>query len=574
MTPEPLASITALPPELAFSGEGASPFARIPIGVELARARRSTRQETLFENRLFYGDNLRILRNPSFIRQESVALIYLDPPFKPTEKYNVLYRAQSGAPAAAQVRALEDTWHWGEAAKAAYYDAQENGPPLVGRTLDAMRSVLGEADMYAYLCMMAPRLVEMRRVLKPTGTIYLHCDPAGSHYLKVLMDSVFGPENFRTEIVWKRSTAHSDTKQGRRQHGRIHDVLLFYSKSDRWTWNPVYTAYDQSYIESHYRFIEEGTGRRYRKGDLTAAKPGGDTLYQWRGTKPYPGRYWAYSKDKMEEFERQGRLVYTRSDMPEYKRYLDEMPGVPLQDVWTDIDAVNAKAAEREGYPTQKPVTLLDRVIASSSDPGEIVLDPFCGCGTTIEAAEQQRRRWLGIDLEYEAIRIIKARLGAEAEYEVYGDPESVENAEHLAREDPYQFQWWAVRRLGGRETEFKKGADKGIDGRIFLRTGEGFEEAVISVKAGQTSPAHVRELRGTAEREGAKIGVLVTLKPPTRAMKAEASRAGDYHSDVDGNWYPRLQLMTAADIINGDQVLYPPAMVAATEPRRAAKRP
>jgi adenine specific DNA methylase Mod len=530
-------------------------------------------QQKLFENRLFYGDNLRILRTPGYIREESVDLVYLDPPFKPTEKYNVLFRARSGTPAAAQVRAFEDTWHWDDAAVAAFYDVRENSPRRVVRTLEALQAIMDKTDAFAYLCMMAPRLVQLHKVLKETGSLYLHCDPAASHYLKVLLDAVFGPEHFRSEIIWKRSTAHSDTKQGRRLHGQVHDVILFYTKGDQWTWNPVYTPYDQSYIDSHYRWTEEGTGRRYRKGDLTAAKPGGDTEYEWHGVRPYPGRYWAYSQAKMQAFEREGRLIYTRSGMPEYKRYLDEMPGVPLQDVWTDIDPLNAKAAEREGYPTQKPMSLLDRIIESSTDARGVVLDPFCGCGTTIAAAQRLGRYWVGIDIAYEAIRIIRGRLGAEAEYHVYGDPESLEDAEQLARDDPYQFQWWAVRRLGARETEFKKGADKGIDGRLFLRSdrsGDRLPEAIISVKAGRTGPAHVREVQGTMEAVKAEVGVLVTLQPATAAMRSAAAAAESY---TDGRrWYPRLQLLSAADIIAGKGVEYPAGVEVTQEARTSAE--
>jgi DNA methylase len=222
--------------------------------------------------------------------------------------------------------------------------------------------------------------------------------PAG-HYLKILLDAIFGPRNFRNEIIWKRSTAHSDTKQGSRQAGRIHDTLFFYSKGENRTWNPIHTPYDEAYALSKYRYVEAGTGRRYRLEDLTAAKPGGDTLYEWKGKLPYKGRYWAFSKENMEAFERAGRLVYTSTGMPEYKRYLDEMPGVPLQDVWTDIDPINARATERLGYPTQKPEALLERIITATSNDADVVLDPFCGCGTAIAVAQRLKRRWIGIDI-------------------------------------------------------------------------------------------------------------------------------------------------------------------------------
>ena len=270
--------------------------------------------------------------------------------------------------------------------------------------MQAFRKLLGTNDMLAYMSMMAPRLVELRRVLKLTGSLYLHCDPTASHFLKLLMDAIFGPANFRTEIIWKRTSAHSDTRQGRRQHGRIHDVLLFYTKNDDWNWNPVYTEYDREYVENFYRFVEPD-GRRYGLWDLTgpggAAK--GNPSYEVMGVR----KYWRYTQEKMSELIAQGRVVQVNPGaVPWYKRYLDEMPGVPLQDLWTDIRPIGSQAAERLGYPTQKPVALLERIIQVSSSEGDTVLDPFCGCGTTIAAAQKLGRRWIGIDITHLVCRI------------------------------------------------------------------------------------------------------------------------------------------------------------------------
>ena len=233
-------------------------------------------------NQLFYGDNLDILRR--YVGDEIVDLVYLDPPFKSNQNYNVLFAERDGTQAAAQIKAFEDTWRWDEAAVRAYEEVVEGGGS-VADALRAFRMCVGQNDMLAYLSMMAPRVVELRRVLKPTGALYLHCDPTSSHYLKLLLDAVFGPENFRGEIVWKRSSAHSDTKQGSKQPGRIHDVLLFYTRTSGWTWNEVYTPYADSYAGRDYKHLEEGTGRRFRRGDLTAARPGGDTSYEWRVKK-------------------------------------------------------------------------------------------------------------------------------------------------------------------------------------------------------------------------------------------------------------------------------------------------
>jgi adenine specific DNA methylase Mod len=544
-------------------------FWPLPQEQEMPRAAR--RQEPLFENRLFFGDNLRILRNRAYVERESVDLVYLDPPFNSGRNYNLIFRARGGAPAAAQVRVFEDTWHWSAAAAEAFHDTKENAPQHVARTLEALRTILNENDMFAYLCMMAPRLVELHKALKPTGSIYLHCDPAASHYLKVLMDAVFGVENFRNEIIWKRTGAHSSAHRA----GPVHDVILFYTKSDRYTWNRVYVPHNPGYLKSHYTQVEPD-GRVWRADNLTAmGVRHGSSGESWRGFDvTAKGNHWKFTIAHLEELDANGRIYWpSRGGWPAYKRYLDEVKGTLLQDVWTDIPPINAKAAERLHYPTQKPLPLLERIIQASTNEGEVVLDPFCGCGTTIEAADNLRRLWLGIDLEYEAIRIIRERLSDGANYKVYGDPESAADAEELAKHDAYQFQWWAVRRLGAREVEEKKGADKGIDGRLILRT-ERYAEGIISVKAGQTGPAHVRELHGTMTREKAELGVLVTLRPPTAAMKAAAADAGSY---TDGDrWYPRLQLITAADIIEGAQVEYP-ADVALTRrvgaPENVARR-
>jgi DNA modification methylase len=421
--------------------------------------------------------------------------------------------------------------------------------------------------MMAYLTMMAVRLVELHRVLKPTGSIYLHCDPTASHYLKMIMDAIFGIAGFRTEIVWKRSTAHSDTKQGRKQHGRLHDVILFYTKGTTWIWNPIHTPYDIEYINSHYNYIEENTERRYRLDNLTAAKPGGDTSYEWRGMKPYKGRYWAYSKANLEQFEKEGRLVYTKSGMPSYKRYLDEMPGIPLQDIWTDIPPINAQAKERLGYPTQKPEALLERIIRASSNEGDLVLDPFCGCGTALNVAERLKRRWIGIDITHLAITLIKERLkdtfGADlAPYEVIGEPADILSAEALALTNRHQFEWWALGRVEARPAQDKKkGADSGVDGVIHFNDDNSgkYKRVLIQVKSGGVKAGDIRDLKGVLDREQAAIGAFLTLKPPTKPMREEAAAAGFYEPvHFPGHRYPRLQILTIAELFAGKELQYP----------------
>ncbi len=369
-------------------------------------------------NKLFYGDNLTVLRES--IADESVDLVYLDPPFNSNASYNVLFKSPSGEQSAAQIEAFDDSWHWNESAERAFDEVLTGQHSDAAIMLKAMRAALGENDMMAYLAMMAVRLIELHRVLKPTGSLYLHCDPTASHYLKVLIDAVFGATNYRTEISWKRQSAHSDAKQGRVQYGNVRDVILFYTKSDKWLWNWLYTPYDDKYVADFYKHVDAVTGRRYRLSDITgpggAAK--GNPSYEVMGVT----RYWRYSKVRMDDLIAQGKIVQTRPGaVPAEKRYLDEMPGVPLQNDWSDIRP--AMGRESLGYPTQKPVALLERIISVSSNPGDVVLDPFCGCGTTVHAAQKLNRQWIGIDVTHLAIALERSPN----EVNRFGIPESAE---------------------------------------------------------------------------------------------------------------------------------------------------
>jgi site-specific DNA-methyltransferase (adenine-specific) len=532
----------------------------------------------LTTNTLFYGDNLPILRE--HIPAESVDLIYLDPPFNSNRSYNVLFKDEGGKDAQSQIVAFDDTWHWGESAEALYDELVTDINGRVGRMIEALRATIGENQMMAYLVMMAARLVELRRVLKPTGSLYLHCDPTASHYLKIVMDTIFGPQSFRTEIVWKRSSAHSDTKQGRKQHGRIHDVILFYTKGDDWTWNPVYIPYDQGYTDGFYKYVEEETGRRYRLGDLTgpggAAK--GNPSYEVMGVT----RYWRYSREKMDELIKQGRVVQTKPGaVPAYKRYLDEMSGVPIQDVWTDVNPIGAQAAERLDYPTQKPLALLERIIQASSNPGDVVLDPFCGCGTAIAAAQKLGRRWVGIDITHLSIALLKYRLKdsfGNLDYQVIGEPEDLAGAKQLAADDRYQFQWWALslikaKPLGGDEGSKtgKKGSDRGVDGAITFIDDASHKgkRVVIQVKSGHVSSAQIRDLVGTVKAENAAIGVFLTLEPATKEMELAAVKEGYYDSPGWGTRHRRIQILTVEQLLAGTQVDMP---ASATTFKRAPK--
>ena len=462
------------------------------------------------ENVLYYGDNLDILQR--YIKDETIDLIYLDPPFKSNQDYNVLFAEQNGSRSAAQIKAFGDTWRWDKAAARAYHEAVERGSERVSQVMQAFHTFLGENDMMAYLAMMAPRSVELHRVLKSTGSIYLHCDPTASHYLKMLMDAVFGAGHFKNEIVWRYSWGvHTDKRWNRK-----HDTLLFYAKSNKFQFN-AYAVMDRREAE---------VLRRLATGVESATM----------------------AADK--------------------HKHADKTLKLP-NDVW-NIPTINAMAKERLGYPTQKPEALLERIIQASSRKGDIILDPFCGCGTTIAVAQKLKRSWIGIDITHLAVALMKHRLEnmfgekIRKTYEVVGEPTDLSGAKQLAKDDPYQFQWWALGLVGARPVEQKKGADKGIDGRLYFHDEADISKArtkqiIISVKAGHVSVPHIRDLRGVIERENAEIGVLLSMENPTKPMRTEAASAGFYKSTWQKEPYPRLQILTVEELLNGKRIDCPP---------------
>jgi site-specific DNA-methyltransferase (adenine-specific) len=514
------------------------------------------------KNQLYYGDNLGVLRE--HIKDESVDLIYLDPPFNSRQDYNVLFAEKDGTRSSSQIMAFEDTWEWNMDAEAAYEEIVERG----GRVSDAMRAFrtfLGHSDMMAYLAMMAPRLIELHRVLKLTGSIYLHCDPTASHYLKMLMDAVFGPQYFRSEVIWKRSHSHNSA----RRYGPVHDTILFYGKSDACYWKVLKLPLADSYVKSHYKY-EEG-GRLYKRQDITGSGVRhGETGKPWRGIDPTPkGRHWMRPPSELDELDQLGKVYWPGKpgSWPYLKLFLDESLGQPLQDVWTDIDPINPVAIERLGYPTQKPEALLERILKSSSNEGDTVLDPFCGCGTAISVAQKLNRRWIGIDITHLAIGLIKKRLTdafgdtVRDTYEVIGEPADLSGAQDLATNDPYQFQWWALGLVGARPAEQKKGADGGIDGRLYFHDeprGGKTKQIIFSVKAGHVQSAYVRDLRGVIEREDAQIGILISMEAPTKPMLKEAAEAGFYKPPGLQDKYPRIQILTIEELLAGKQVAHP----------------
>jgi DNA modification methylase len=459
-------------------------------------------------NLLYYGDNLDILKR--YVEDQSVDLVYLDPPFKSNPNYNVLFKEQNGSRAASQIRAFEDTWTWDQEDEAIFAELVTAGG-RVADVMQAFRAFLGPCDMLAYLVMMCPRLLELRRTMKPTASIYLHCDPVASHYLKMLMDAVFEPGNFRNEIIWcyKRWPSKQDNFQ------QMHDVILRYSKSENVIWNRLY----EDFTEQTKKRIKGGMKIKHIVGES-------------------------------------GKILIRPTT--------EKSPGVAMCDYW-NIPMIAGQAKERLGYPTQKPEALLERIIQASSNEGDLVLDPFCGCGTTVAVAQKLKRRWIGIDITHLAITLMKQRLkdafGDSVQFQVMGEPVSMPDAAALAESDPYQFQWWALGLVGARPTEGKKGADKGIDGKVVFQGDEAgkFETVVISVKAGNTGAAHVRDLKGVLDREKAAIGVLISMQEPTSPMKTEAVTAGFFESQTWGRKYPKIQLLTVADLLAGKQIAMPP---------------
>ncbi len=507
------------------------------------------------QNTLYYGDNLDILRR--YLGDETVDLIYLDPPFKSNQDYNVLFAEQNGSRSAAQIKAFEDTWQWDQAAARSFQDVAEAGG-RVSQAMQGFRRLLGENDMLAYLAMMAPRIVELRRVLKPAGTIYLHCDPTASHYLKMLLDAAFWPTNFHNEIVWRRShpKGHAFTR-----FARNHDVILAYSKDASFVkWNPQYLRHDAAKVVTQYT-LRDDDGRLYQLTSLLNPNRNRPNLtYEFLGVT----KVWRWTKDRMEEEYARGRIVVPKGGqgIPRYKRYLDEQEGIPVGDFWDDIEF--AAGTERLGYPTQKPEALLERIIKASSKEGDVVLDPFCGCGTAVAVAQRLQRQWIGIDITHLAITLIRHRLknafGDEVHFKVIGEPVSLPDAQALAHQNAFQFQWWALGLVGARPAEQRKGADRGIDGRLYFHDEPGgkTKQIILSVKSGGVTVKDIRDLRGVLDREQAEIGVLITLEEPTKPMQVEAAST-EFYKTPYGN-HPRLQILTIKELLEeGRRIDYPP---------------
>ena len=539
-------------------------------------------------NRLYYGDCLtHMLEWPS----ACVDLIYLDPPFNSNRQYNSIYKDETGRPLPDQIEAFCDMWELDEERERAIRTMpvlmRENGlddsvAELWRLWMQALRGT--QPRLLAYLSYMAQRLLIMKRILKPTGSIYYHCDPTASHYVKPLMDAVFGHENFQNEIIWRRTFSHGRAKRW----GPIHDVLLYYARSNATIWNRTFQDYDDDYISKAFR--QRDDRGHFQSVSLTG--PGtrqGDSGKPWRGIDPTEqGRHWEVPPDRMlhgdfqhpegyAQMSIQERLdVLDESDLiywppsgqtPRHKQYLSASPGAPIQDIIWDIPPALGKQAM--GYATQKPLALLERIIKASSNPGDVVLDPFCGCDTTLEAAHKLDRQWIGIDIAIHAVkRVARVRLQERLglvegqDFTVEGVPSTLEGAQDLWQRDKYHFQKWAVEQIEGFVTT-KRSADGGVDGRVYFAVPHARElqSMVIEVKGGANVGINVlREIKGVFDYDTALLAGLIILHPikDTKARNFARFMAEAGTLDILGIPYPRMQILTVAEILEGKRFQTP----------------
>lgn len=502
-------------------------------------------------NTLYFGDNLPIIRK--YIKDETIDLIYLDPPFNSKANYNVIFKTKNKEDSPSQIQAFEDTWKWNSTTEFELHQLFGSEPKLA-ELMKGLELIIGKNDLLAYLVMMAIRLRELHRVLKDTGSLYLHCDPTASHYLKLILDSLFGMQNFRNEIIWERSHSRSSISKNFR---KAHDIILRYSKSEKFVFN------------LQYKDLSDASKKLYTKKDefgfyrlvpvLVSGKRKGETGKIWRGIDPNKlgksGLHWVTLHKNLEEYEKQGKLVWPKKEggSPNLKYYLHENKGVPINDTWTNVGIIESASNESMGYPTQKPLSLLERIIKASSNEGDVILDPFCGCGTAIVAAQKLKRNWIGMDITHLAIGLMEKRIKDQFGIlpNVVGNPASFIGAEHLFKLNPLDFERWAVTRIDGMHPNKKQVGDRGIDGRGYIGPDHQYK-TIISVKGGKTlTPSMVNELIGVVEKENAVFGILITIHNPTDGMKKEAAKAGIVETPL-GHHYPKIQIYTISDYFNG----------------------
>lgn len=507
-------------------------------------------------NKLYYGDNLEVLRK--YIKDESIDLCYIDPPFNSKRNYNQIYN-NLGKEDQAQAQAFVDTWTWDNHANEALEEIQSNYQgKFTSQTIDlidGLTKVLGKGSLLAYLVSMTLRIVEIHRVLKSTGSFYLHCDPTASHYLKIVLDTVFCSQggDYIAEITWERTSAHSDSKT----FANTTDVIFLYSKRIL-MFNQQFKPYSEEYLKKYYKH-QDGKGR-FLDRDLTAGGlSGGGYNYDWKGIK----KLWRCPIETMQKYEEQNKLYYTRNGTPRLKQYLEEMPGVPLTNLWNDIPPINSQASERLGYPTQKPEALLERIIKASSNKGDVILDAYCGCGTTIAVAERLERNWIGIDITYQSISLMLKRLedsfgkNVLDKIELNGIPKDLESAKALATKPDdrtrKEFEKWAVLTYSNNRAVIndKKGADKGVDAIAYFQGDkDNREKIVFQVKSGNVKSGDIRDLQGTMTIQGAALGIFITLKPPSKDMIQTAKSAGIYRSPYRSQSVDKIEIVTVQEIL------------------------
>lgn len=530
------------------------------------------REGLCVKNQLFYGDNLGNMRK--HIPSEIADLVYADPPFNSKRNYNQIYNGE-GREDVAQSVAFVDTWTWNDAAQWGLQeilcDEEQRYTSQTIALIDGLSQVLGQTSMLAYIVSMTQRINEIHRILKSTGSFYLHCDPTMSHYLKLVLDSVFIPYggDFLNEIVWKRIFNHADAKRC----GRIHDIIFLYSKSKKYIWNKVYQKQDPEYIEKFYKYKDE-KGRIFQSVSMTAGGQGEARLFGDKLLIPPPNTHWRWGQERINEALKKDKIFFSKNGVPRIKYYLDEQKGQPIQDIWLDIPPLTNKAKERLGYPTQKPEKLLERIIKASSNENDIVFDAYCGCGTTVAVAERLKRRWIGIDITFQSISLIMKRLedtyGKEVLENVVlmGIPQDIESARALAdkKDDRLrkEFEKWAILTYSNNRARIneKKGKDYGIDGFAYSFGSASKNKILFSVKSGHVSSSQIRDFRGTIEREKALGGIFITLEPPTKDMLEEAIKAGFIENEHIAQKTNKIEIVTIQGLIDGERIKLPIAGV------------
>lgn len=530
------------------------------------------------KNLLYYGDNLDILRE--HIPDESIDLIYLDPPFNSKRNYNVIYDG-----AAAQAEAFQDTWslrNWRDEEKLIFEDEPQRYNSI-HNLIGAFEKLLINSNpaLFAYLVNMSIRLVELHRVLKKTGSLYLHCDSTAGHYLKLALDAVFGIKNFQNEIIWKRATAHNMKTKG---YIRVNDTIYFFTKSSKYLFNEFYTPYGQAQLS---RYKDEN-GRLFKAENLTFSTKNPSRQFEWRGAKPPPNRSWGASIEQLEKWWAEGRILSKKNGSPRLdglKIYLDETKGGnPLSALWDDIERIGNTSKERLGYQTQKPEALLERIIKASSNEGDIVLDPFCGCGTTVAVAQRLNRGWIGIDITFLAVDLIRQRLldhyyrntlslneiDAKERFGndilIFGIPKDLEGARQLAAKTEgdrtrKEFEKWAVFSVGGVYSEVK-GADSGMDGYMYINDWGANNKpkrikCPIQVKSGHVGVSQIRDFSHVIDREKAPLGIFITIEPPSKKMLEEIIKMPKARLKA-GQVYDKVIVIQVQDIMDDNLPLLP----------------